>query len=112
MTDHARPGSMPLAQVRYVVLDEADRMLDIGFRPDIERILKRCPLKRQTLLMSATVPDAIKRLVNRYMTDPIHLHMTPNTPTVEKIRQTYFTVEPEKKFDLLKKVVERERPRQ
>jgi ATP-dependent RNA helicase DeaD len=112
MLDHLRRGSMSLDHVKYVVLDEADRMLDIGFRPDIERILKRCPLRRQTLLMSATVPDAIKRLVNRYMTNPIHLHMTPNTPTVEKIRQTYFTVEPEKKFDLLCKVVEREKPRQ
>src|SRR5438270_10790011 len=112
MLDHLRRGSMSLDHVRYVVLDEADRMLDIGFRPDIERILKRCPLKRQTLLMSATVPDSIKRLVNRYMTDPIHLHMTPNVMTVEKIRQTYITVDVEKKFELLKRVIEREAPRQ
>lgn len=112
MLDHLQRGSMSLEHVKYVVLDEADRMLDIGFRPDIERILKRCPLKRQTLLMSATVPDAIKRLVNRYMTDPIHLHMTPNTPTVDKIRQMYFTVEADKKFELLKRVIEREQPRQ
>ena len=112
MLDHLSRGSMSLGQVRYVVLDEADRMLDIGFRPDIERILKRCPLQRQTLLMSATVPDAIKRLVTRYMTDPIHLQMTPEKLTVDKIRQSYLTVEPEKKFLLLRKVVEREQPRQ
>lgn len=112
MLDHLQRGSMNLDHIKYVVLDEADRMLDIGFRPDIERILKRCPLKRQTLLMSATVPDAIKRLVSRYMTNPIHLHMTPNTPTVDKIRQSYFTVEAEKKFELLKRVIEREQPRQ
>jgi ATP-dependent RNA helicase DeaD len=112
MIDHLQRGSMKLDNVCYVVLDEADRMLDIGFRPDIERILKRCPRARQTLLMSATVPDAIKRLVTRYMTDPIHLHMTPNTLTVDKIRQSYLTVEAEKKFDLLKKVIEREKPRQ
>jgi ATP-dependent RNA helicase DeaD len=112
MIDHLQRGSMRLDNVCYVVLDEADRMLDIGFRPDIERILKRCPRARQTLLMSATVPDAIKRLVTRYMTDPIHLHMTPNTLTVDKIRQSYLTVEAEKKFDLLKKVIEREKPRQ
>jgi ATP-dependent RNA helicase DeaD len=112
MLDHLQRGSMNLDHIKYVVLDEADRMLDIGFRPDIERILKRCPLKRQTLLMSATVPDAIKRLVNRYMTDPIHLHMTPNTPTVDKIRQMYFTVDADKKFELLKRVIQREQPRQ
>jgi ATP-dependent RNA helicase DeaD len=112
MLDHLRRGSMKLGDVRYVVLDEADRMLDIGFRPDIERILRQCPLQRQTLLMSATVPDPIKRLVNRYMTDPTHLHMTPETPTVDKIRQRYFTVDQEKKFSLLREVIEREQPRQ
>ncbi|HJZ55173.1 MAG TPA: DEAD/DEAH box helicase, partial [Gemmataceae bacterium] len=112
MLDHLRRGSMSLGDVRFVVLDEADRMLDIGFRPDIERILKRCPLARQTLLMSATVPDPIKRLVGRYMTDPVHLHLTPDVVTVEKIRQSYFTVDKEKKFDLLLKVIEREQPRQ
>jgi ATP-dependent RNA helicase DeaD len=112
MLDHLQRGSMSLSQVRYAVLDEADRMLDIGFRDDIERILRRCPTERQTLLMSATVPDAIKRLVNRYMKDPVHLHMTPEKPTVDKIRQSYFTVDAEKKFELLKRVIEREKPRQ
>jgi ATP-dependent RNA helicase DeaD len=110
--DHLQRGSMSLAQVRYAVLDEADRMLDIGFRDDIERILRKCPTQRQTLLMSATVPDEIKRLVNRYMRDPVHLHMTPEKPTVDKIRQSYFTVDPDRKFELLKKVIEREKPRQ
>jgi ATP-dependent RNA helicase DeaD len=112
MIDHLQRGSMSLAQVRYAVLDEADRMLDIGFRDDIEKILKRCPTERQTLLMSATVPDSIKRLVNRYMRDPVHLHMLPEKPTVDKIRQSYFTVDHERKFDLLKRVIEREKPRQ
>ena len=112
MLDHLRRGSMSLNDVRFVVLDEADRMLDIGFRPDIERILKRCPLTRQTLLMSATVPESIKMLVHRYMTNPIHLQMTPEVLTVDKIRQSYFTVDKDKKFDLLLKVFEREKPRQ
>ncbi|WP_417936341.1 DEAD/DEAH box helicase [Gemmata obscuriglobus] len=112
MLDHLQRGSMSLSQVRYAVLDEADRMLDIGFRDDIERILKRCPSERQTLLMSATVPDSIKRLVNRYMRDPVHLHMMPEKPTVDKIRQSYFTVDQDRKFELLKRVVEREKPRQ
>jgi len=110
--DHLRRGSLNLDHVRYAVLDEADRMLDIGFRPDIERILRRCPDQRQTLLMSATVPDEIKRLVNRYMKDPIHMNLSPSVVTVDKIRQTYITVEKEKKFDLLLKVLEREKPKQ
>ncbi|QEL16984.1 DEAD/DEAH box helicase [Limnoglobus roseus] len=110
--DHLRRGSLSLENVRYAVLDEADRMLDIGFRPDIERILRRCPEQRQTLLMSATVPDTIKRLVHRYMKNPIHLNMSPSVLTVDKIQQTYFTVDEDKKFDLLQKVVAREQPRQ
>ncbi len=112
MLDHLRRGSMVLTDVKFVVLDEADRMLDIGFRPDIERILRRCPLERQTLLMSATVPEPIKKLVHRYMTNPVHLQMTPEVMTVDKIRQSYFTVDKHKKFDLLLKVVQRETPRQ
>ncbi|MBL8865778.1 MAG: DEAD/DEAH box helicase [Planctomycetia bacterium] len=110
--DHLRRGSLSLDNVKYVVLDEADRMLDIGFRPDIERILRRCPEQRQTLLMSATVPDSIKKLVHRYMRNPIHLNMSPSVLTVDKIQQKYITVDEDKKFDLLKLVVEREKPRQ
>ncbi|MGL6075779.1 MAG: DEAD/DEAH box helicase [Fimbriiglobus sp.] len=110
--DHLRRGTLNLDNVKYVVLDEADRMLDIGFRPDIERILRRCPETRQTLLMSATVPDTIKRLVSRYMKDPEHLNMSPTTLTVDKIRQTFITVDEERKYELLLKVFEREQPRQ
>ncbi len=112
MIDMLGRGNLSLQHVRYVVLDEADRMLDIGFRPDIERILRKCPDKRQTLLMSATVPDEIKRLTSRYMVDPLHLNMSPSVLTVDKIRQTHITVEKEQKFDLLMKVIEREQPRQ
>ena len=112
LLDHLGRGTLHLNRVRYVVLDEADRMLDIGFRPDIERILRQCPRERQTLLMSATVPPPVLRLTNRYMIDPVHLNITPEKPTVESIRQTYITVDEEKKFDLLVRVVKRERPRQ
>jgi ATP-dependent RNA helicase DeaD len=110
--DHLRRGTLTLDNVRYAVLDEADRMLDIGFRPDIERILKRCPTERQTLLMSATVPDSIKRLIDRYMKNPVHINLSPTTLTVDKIRQTFMTVDEDRKFELLLKVVDREKPRQ
>jgi ATP-dependent RNA helicase DeaD len=110
--DHLARGTLSLDRVRYLVLDEADRMLDIGFRPDIERILRRCPADRQTLLLSATLPDAVLRLAQRYMRDPLHINLSPATPTVDKIRQSYFTVEKHKKFELLLRTIVREKPRQ
>jgi ATP-dependent RNA helicase DeaD len=110
--DHLSRGTLTLEHVRYVVLDEADRMLDIGFRPDIEKILRRCPARRQTLLLSATLPPPVLRLAHRYMVDPFHINLSPAKVTVENIRQSYITVDEEKKFDLLLRVLERERPRQ
>jgi ATP-dependent RNA helicase DeaD len=105
-------GSLVLGGVRFVVLDEADRMLDIGFRPDIEKILRRCPQSRQTLLLSATIPPPVKRLAERYMRDPEMVDFSTKDLAVETIEQSYFTVDPERKFELLAKLLERENPRQ
>ncbi|VTS06409.1 DEAD/DEAH box helicase [Tuwongella immobilis] len=110
--DHLSRGTLKLDQVWYAVLDEADRMLDIGFRPDIEKILRKCPSDRQTLLMSATMSATVLRLVHRYMVEPTHLSMTPTTLTVDRIRQSFFTVDESRKFELLVRVILRERPRQ
>lgn len=87
-------------------------MLDIGFRPDIEKILRRCPASRQTLLLSATIPPPVKRLAERYMRDPEMLDFSPTDVAVETIEQFYFTVDPEKKFDLLLHLIRREEMRQ
>jgi ATP-dependent RNA helicase DeaD len=105
-------GSLNLADVRTVVLDEADRMLDIGFRPDIEKILRRCPSERQTLLLSATVAPPVERLARKYMRDPEVMDFSPTTKAVDTIEQFYFTVDQEKKYDLLVRLLEREQPRQ
>jgi ATP-dependent RNA helicase DeaD len=110
--DHLSRGTLSLANVRYLVLDEADRMLDIGFRPDIERILRRCPTRRQTLLLSATLPPPVLRLAQRYMVEPHNINLSPARVTVESIRQSYFTVDEDRKFELLLKVLERDEPRQ
>jgi ATP-dependent RNA helicase DeaD len=110
--DHLSRGTLSLDAVRYVVLDEADRMLDIGFRPDIERILRRCPTRRQTMLLSATIPPPVMRLTERYMVDPVHINVAPETITVEKIRQSYVTVDEYRKFDLLVQLLRRDEPRQ
>src|SRR5262245_39475021 len=110
--DHLSRGTLKLDRVQYAVLDEADRMLDIGFRPDIERILRRCPRQRQTLLLSATLPPPVLRLAQRYMQDPVDINLSPEKVTVASVRQTYITVDGHKKFDLLLRVLEREKPRQ
>jgi ATP-dependent RNA helicase DeaD len=105
-------GSLMLGDVRFVVLDEADRMLDIGFRPDIEKILRRCPRVRQTLLLSATIPPPVARLAQQYMHEPESLNFSTKDLAVETIEQFYFTVDPENKFDLLVALLKHEQPRQ
>ncbi len=110
--DHLSRKTLDVKGLRFVVLDEADRMLDIGFRPDIEKILRQCPAERQTLLLSATVPPPIARLAQRYMRDPETLDFSPMEMTVDTIEQYYFTVEPEQKFELLVRLLKREKPRQ
>ena len=110
--DHLSRGTLLLSELELVTLDEADRMLDIGFRPDIEKILRRCPQSRQTLLLSATVPPPVAKLATRYMRDPEILDFSTNEISVETIEQFYFTVDPTRKFKLLEKVLEQEQPRQ
>ncbi len=110
--DHLGRGTLQLDTLEIVVLDEADRMLDIGFRPDIEKILKRCPQSRQTLLLSATVDPPVERLARRYMRDPEVMDFSSKSKTVDTIEQRYFTVDELKKFELLVKLLKREQPQQ
>jgi ATP-dependent RNA helicase DeaD len=110
--DHIGRRTLVLRDVRFVVLDEADRMLDIGFRPDIEKILRGCPSARQTLLLSATIPPPVMRLAQRYMRDPEMLNLSPKEISVETIEQFYFTVDRVRKFDLLVRLIRREDPHQ
>ncbi len=110
--DHIKRGSLQLRNLKIVVLDEADRMLDIGFRPDIEKILRMAPQSRQTLLLSATIPSQVEMIARKYMREPKILDCSLKDISSETIEQFYFTVDPELKFDLLLKLLERENPTQ
>ena len=87
-------------------------MLDIGFRPDIERILRRCPENRQTLLLSATLDEEVKRLAQKYLFEPVHVDCSQKDVSVDTIEQRYLTVAPDQKFDVLVQLLTREMPPQ
>lgn len=110
--DLLRRGSLVLDDLAIAVLDEADRMLDIGFRPDIERILKSCPSDRQTLLLSATLPPPVERLAQKYMISPEMIDLSEDRVVVDTIEQYYITVDEDRKAALLLRVLAKEKPSQ
>ncbi|HXS45948.1 MAG TPA: DEAD/DEAH box helicase, partial [Solirubrobacterales bacterium] len=112
MMDLISRGALVLTGTRYVVLDEADEMLDLGFIEDVERILRMCPSGRQTMLFSATMPPPIARLAEAYMYDPVTISITPKKLTVDAIEQAYVEVEPKRKTDRLVEVLKAEEPEQ
>lgn len=101
-----------LDQIKIAVLDEADRMLDIGFRPDIEKILRRCPTERQTLLLSATLPPPVERLAQRYMRSPVRVDLSKDQVAVDTVEQFYVTVDHDRKLRTLVRLLMQERPKQ
>lgn len=104
--------ALNLGEVYHVVLDEADRMLDIGFRDDIERILRSVPDPHQTLLLSATLSDDIRFLSRKYMHDALELNLSRDEISVDSIKQYYITVDHDKKLDLLQFLLQKDVPRQ
>ena len=108
--DHINRGTLKLDEIDYLVLDEADRMLDMGFLPDVERILRRTPRERQTALFSATVPTVIRILSRRYMFEPASVHVQPQRVTVEEVEQVYYEVAERDKVDGLVSLIEQDPP--
>ncbi len=101
LLDLMQQGHVDLSHVEVLILDEADRMLDMGFINDLRRIVAKVPRRRQTLLFSATLPPAIRTLANEWLTDPIDVRVTPASVTVEAIRQSVFFVDRDQKLPLL-----------
>ncbi len=90
--DHMQRGTLKLNSVRIAVLDEADQMLDIGFAEDMIRILRATPRSRQTALFSATVPFFIRRMIERFLRDPIHIGIGEESEAADTIEQVYYEV--------------------
>lgn len=96
---------LSLAKVEILVLDEADRMLDMGFQRDIHRILDLIPEKKQSLLFSATFSKEIKRLANAFLHHPVTVEATPENTTAEKVNQKAFSVDKKKKTEFIIKLI-------
>jgi ATP-dependent RNA helicase RhlE len=105
LLDHIEAKNAVLNQVEYVVLDEADRMLDIGFLPDLQRILSFLPKQRTTLLFSATFSPEIKRLANSYLQDPVTIEVARPNQEASTVEQHFYSVPDEEKRHALKQIV-------
>ncbi len=105
-------GSLDLSSCRFVVLDEADEMLDLGFLEDVERILRQSPNGRQTALFSATMPPPIRELADDYLYDPVHVKVQAATLTVDTVEQFRVEVKTADKAEKLVEVLAQERPDQ
>jgi len=105
LLDHIEAKNAVLNQVEYVVLDEADRMLDIGFLPDLQRILSFLPKQRTTLLFSATFSPEIKRLANSYLQDPVTIEVSSPNATASTVEQHFYSVIDDDKRRAVKQIL-------
>jgi ATP-dependent RNA helicase RhlE len=109
LLDLQQRGEIDLSQVRVLVLDEADRMLDMGFWPDVRRILSMLPAKRQNMLFSATLTKDVMRVAGPTLTDPARVDVAPSATPIEAITQTVYPVAEPQKIDLLVRLLEEEK---
>ena len=106
MIDHLERGTLDLSHLDYLVLDEADEMLNMGFAEDVERILADTPEYKQVALFSATMPKAIRAITSKYLHDPVEVTVDAKTTTAENISQHYIQVAGPRKMDALTRVLE------
>ena len=105
LLDHIEAKNCQLGQVEYVVLDEADRMLDIGFLPDLQRILSYLPKQRQTLLFSATFSPEIKKLASSYLQDPVLVEVARPNATASTVEQRFYKVDEDDKRAVIRQII-------
>ena len=110
LLDHLRRGTLDLAHVKYVMLDEADEMLDMGIIEDIESILDTVPETRQMALFSATIPPRIAALAQKYLHDPVRVTIAPTELTIPAIEQYYVEVTPRNRLDSLTRILDHDEP--
>ncbi|MBL8827005.1 MAG: DEAD/DEAH box helicase, partial [Planctomycetaceae bacterium] len=106
--DHMRRGSMELAELRGLVLDEADEMLRMGFADDVEWVLTQAPLKRQIALFSATMPESIRRIAQQHLHNPVEITIAQKTATADTINQRFVVAPPHQKKETLARILEAE----
>ncbi len=104
--DHMERGTLKLDKLKLVILDETDRMLDMGFRDDIEHILKSVPATRQLLFFSATIPRAIQDLISRYSKDPAWIKIDSVAQNAPQVEQVYFEVDRRSKIEALTRLID------
>lgn len=108
--DHMKRGSLHFGRISTLVLDEADKMLEMGFLEDVEQVIVNTPQQRQILLFSATMPDLVKKLAQQFMKQPPHIKIESKQKTVESIEQFYYVVNQTEKTDALVDLLEQEKP--
>jgi ATP-dependent RNA helicase DeaD len=109
--DHLERKTLQLANIKMIVLDEADEMLDMGFREDIELILKGIPKERQTVFFSATMPQGFMSLINKYQKNPEHIKVTHGKFSIPDIEQIYYETKENLKLELLARIIDIYDPR-
>ena len=107
LLDHIERGKLDLAGLRIVVLDEADRLLDMGFAPEVRRLLAKCPQDRQTALFSATPGPEVRDLARRFTRAPAQVAIEPERPTVDTVEQVYVEVLEQDKVRVLEELLRR-----
>ena len=108
--DHIGRGNIELSEIRYLILDEADKMLDMGFIEQVGAIIKLLPRERVTMLFSATLPETVQEICNQYMHNPVRIVVDSVKPTTEMIRQGYYQIPEPEKAGLLRKLIYTMRP--